>query len=142
MSTLFTFSQDVWRFDFDLENLYDPNGIGKFNVTDDLLNAWTPTNTNSNIPSLKATNLGADDESDRFLRDASYVRLRNIQIGYRIPKKFLNNSLFSDVSLTLQGENLINITKWQGFDPEGDRRFDQNQYPTPKIYTFGVDLKF
>ncbi len=142
MSTNFTFAQKVWRFDFDEENLYDPANIGTFNVGSEMLNAWTPTNTNTDVPATNASNLAADDDSDRFLRDASYVRLRNIQVGYRLPKKFLEKTFFKEVSLTLQGENLFNITNWQGFDPESDRTADVYQYPTPKLYTLGLDLKF
>jgi TonB-dependent starch-binding outer membrane protein SusC len=141
-STTFTFAQDVVRYDFDLSNLYSVGNIGTFTVTDDLLNAWTPTNTNSNVPNLKATNYAAEGLSDRWLRDASYVRLRNAQVGYRFPKAVLANTFLSDLSLTLQGENLFNITKWQGFDPESSRTSDVYQYPTARQITFGVDLKF
>ena len=141
-STLFTYAFDVVRFDFDLDSLYDVGNIGQFVVGPDMLNAWTPTNTNTNVPSLSATNLGAGDLSDRFLRDASFVRLRNVQIGYNVPKKYLGNSFITDLSFTLQGENLYNFTKWQGFDPESDRRADGSQYPTPKLYTFGLQVKF
>jgi TonB-linked SusC/RagA family outer membrane protein len=141
-STTFTFAQDLDRFDFDLSGLYSTGRIGQFNVTDDLLNAWTPTNTTSNVPNLRATNFGAQGLSDRFLKDASYVRLRNAQVGYRVPSKFLANTFMSDLSFTVQGENLFNITKWQGFDPESSRAADQSQYPTARSFTFGVDLKF
>ncbi|WP_396174500.1 SusC/RagA family TonB-linked outer membrane protein [Flavobacterium sp.] len=141
-STTFTFVTDVWRFDTDFESLLDPTNISQFTVDTNLLNAWTPTNTNTNIPSLSASNIGLDDLSDRFLSDASYLRLRNLQIGYRVPKKFLSKTFISDLSITLQGENLVNFTKWRGYDPESPRLEDLYQYPTPKIYTFGVDVKF
>ncbi len=142
VSSTFTFAQDVWRFDFDEESFYEQSGLGDFNKSSDLLNAWTATNTNSNIPRIDADNEGQDDNSDRFLRDASYVRLRNAQIGYSVPQKFLDKTFMSSLSFTLQGENLVNFTKWQGFDPESNRASDNNQYPSPKIFTFGVDLKF
>jgi len=142
VSSTFTFAQDVVRYDFDLSGLYSVGRIGTFNVTDDLLNAWTPTNTGSNVPSLTAGNLAAQGLSDRFLRDASYVRLRNAQIGYRVPKQFLAKTFLTDLSVTLQGENLFNITKWQGFDPESSRTGDGSQYPTTRQFTLGVDLKF
>ncbi|RBA29399.1 SusC/RagA family TonB-linked outer membrane protein [Flavobacterium tibetense] len=141
-SSTFTFVTDVWRFDTDLDVLNDPTNLGQFTVTSDLLNAWTPTNTNTNVPSLTASNLGSQVLSDRFLKDASYVRLRNLQIGYRIPKKFLANTFISDLSLTLQGENLWTWTKWQGFDAESNRIEDVYQYPSPRQYTFGLDIKF
>ena len=142
VSSTFTFAQDVVRYDFDLSNLYNPRNIGTFNVTDDLLNAWTTTNTATDVPSLRAGNLSAQNLSDRFIKDASYVRLRNAQIGYRVPKIFLAKTFLTDLSFTLQGENLFNITQWQGFDPESSRASDVYQYPTARQFTFGVDLKF
>jgi TonB-dependent starch-binding outer membrane protein SusC len=143
VSSTFTFAQKVWRIDGDLANLFDPSNINTFTVTGELLNSWTPSNPNSNLPSLTASNAGAGVDSDRFLRDASYIRLRNFQIGYRVPKKYLDRTFFKDVSFTLQGENLFTFTKWQGIDVESSRsNNDVYQYPTPKIYTFGMDLKF
>ncbi len=138
----FTFAQKVWRFDFDMDGLYDPGSIGNFNVSSDLLNAWTPTNTNTNIPELNAPNKGLDSNSDRFLRDASYVRLRYLQLGYKVPKKFLEKTFMSNLTFYLQGENLKTWTRWQGFDAESNRSADQYQYPTPKIVSFGMDLRF
>ncbi|MGL2963178.1 SusC/RagA family TonB-linked outer membrane protein [Flavobacterium sp. RSB2_4_14] len=141
-SSNFTFVQDVTRFDFDLDGFYDPGQLGQFVVTNDLLNAWTPTNTNTNVPSLNASNLGAAGNSDRFLKDASYVRLRYLQVGYKLPKKFIEKTFMTGLSFYVQGENLYTWTKWQGFDAESNRTADQGQYPTPKIYSFGVDIKF
>jgi TonB-linked SusC/RagA family outer membrane protein len=141
-TTNFTFAQKVWRFDFDMSGLYDPGNIGQFNASYDLLNAWTPTNTNTDVPSLNAVNLGTADTSDRFLRDASYIRLRFLQVGYRVPKKFLEKTFMTNLSFYAQGENLRTWTKWQGFDAESNRASDQYQYPTPKIISFGMDLRF
>jgi outer membrane receptor protein involved in Fe transport len=141
-ATTFTFTTDVWRFDTDYESLMDPTNLGQFTVVEELANAWTATNTNTDVPSLSAANLGSDDLSDRFLRDASYVRLRNLQIGYKVPKKFLEKTFISDLTFNIQGENLVNFTKWKGYDPESPRIEDLYQYPTPRIYTFGLDIKF
>jgi len=141
-STLFTYAFDVSRFDFDEESLYDTGSIGQFVVSSDMLNAWTPTNTNTDVPSLGATNLGLDDLSDRFLRDASYVRLRNVQVGYNVPPKFLDKTFIKSLRFTLQGENLLTFTRWNGFDVESTRSFDNGQYPTPRLFTFGADIKF
>ena len=142
LNTTFTFAKDVWRFDSDLDNLLDPSNLGQFNVGADMLNAWTPTNVGSNVPSLTAGNFAADALSDRFLRDASYIRLRNLQVGYNVPKKFLDKTFMKSLAFTVQGENLINFTKWQGYDPESTRNFDVQAYPTVRQITLGVDLKF
>lgn len=141
-TSTFTFAQKVSRYDFDLQGLYDPTSLGQFVVSNDLLNAWTSTNTSSNVPALHASNLGTADDSDRFLKDASYVRLRHAQVGYRFPKRFLDKTFLTGASIYLQGENLVTMTKWKGFDAESNRSADQAQYPTPRIYTFGVDLRF
>ena len=141
-STLFTYAFEVSRFDSDLSNLYSVGNIGQFNVGADMLNAWTATNTNTNVPSTSASNLGLSGTSNRFLRDASYIRMRNIQVGYNFPQKFLKNTFMSALSFSLQGENLLTFTKWQGFDVESSRTLDVYQYPTPRLVTFGVDIKF
>ena len=141
-STTFTYAFDVWRFDVDEENLYDVGNIGQFVVGTDMENAWTTPGQNTNVPSLNATNYAAAANSDRFLRDASFIRLRNATIGYRVPKSFLANTFITDLSITLQGENVFNITKWKGYDPESPRTADFYQYPTARVFSLGFDVKF
>ncbi|WP_407517637.1 SusC/RagA family TonB-linked outer membrane protein [Elizabethkingia anophelis] len=141
-SSTFTFVAKVKRFDYDMSGFYNPNNLAAFNVDNDLLNAWTPTNTNTSVPSLKAANYGLQGNSDRFLVDTSYIRLRNVQVGYRIPKKYLEGTFINDMSITLQGENLVTWTKWRGFDVESPNASDQQRYPTPRVVTFGFDIKF
>lgn len=141
-STLFTYAFEVSRFDSDLSNLYSVGNIGQFTVGADMLNAWTATNTKTNVPATNASNLGLSGTSNRFLQDASYIRMRNIQIGYNVPQKFLKDTFMTALSFSLQGENLLTFTKWQGFDVESARTLDVYQYPTPRLYTFGVDIKF
>lgn len=142
VSTTFTYAFKVWRFDVDEENLYDVGNIGQFVVGTDMQNAWTTPGQITNVPSLNAANLAASGNSDRFLRDASYIRLRNAQIGYRVPKAFLSNTFITDMSITLQGENVFNITKWKGYDPESARVSDFYQYPTARLFTLGFDIRF
>ncbi len=141
-STTFTYVAKIWRFDFDYAGLMDPTNLGTFNTSNELLNAWTPTNTNTTVPSLTAANLGLDANSDRFIVDASYLRLRNVQLGYTLPKNLLSGTFIDNLSVYVQGENLVTFSKWRGWDPESNRAGDQYQYPTPRIYTFGIDVKF
>jgi hypothetical protein len=71
----------------------------------DILNAWTPTNTNTNIPSLDAVNYSqGGDLSDQWLRDASYLRLRNISFGYTFDKKLLKGTGINGLKLFVQGD--------------------------------------
>lgn len=142
-SSTFTYAAKTYRLDFDLDGLYDPGQLGQFVVSSDMLDAWTPDNTNTDVPSLNATNrdIGTND-SDRWLIDASYIRLRNAQVGYRVPKRFLEKTFMTGLSFYMQGENLYTWSKWRGFDAESNRAADQAQYPTPRIISFGVEVKF
>lgn len=142
VSSTFTYVAQVYRYDYDWQTTMDPNQLGTFNVSADLLNAWTPTNTNTNIPSLKLENQSYQSLSDRFLVDASYLRLRNLQVGYNVPRSLLGNTFINSLSVTLQAENLVTWTKWKGFDAESNIASDQGRYPSPRTFTLGFDIKF
>ncbi|AKK72848.1 hypothetical protein OK18_09630 [Chryseobacterium gallinarum] len=141
-SATFTYVAKIWRYDFDYASLMDPTSLGTFNASKDLLNAWTPDNTNTAVPSLTAANLALDAQSDRFIVDASYLRLRNVQLGYTFPASALRGTFITGLSVFVQGENLVTFSKWRGWDPESNRAADQYQYPTPRIFTLGLDVKF
>jgi hypothetical protein len=142
VSSLFSFVKDIWRFDYDYSGLVNPTNIGVFNLSTDIQNAWTPTNRNTYMPSLDASNFAIDDFSDRFLKDASYLRLRFLSIGYNFKKKVLEKTFLKGVRVFAQGENLVTWSKWRGWDAESNRAADQYQYPTPRIYTLGLEIKF
>lgn len=143
LNTMFTFATDVWRFDFDYKGFLDPRDIGVFNKSNDLAgNYWTTTNRDASLPSLSAENLALDNISDRFLYDASYLRMRFITLGYNLSPKALKQLKMSGLRVYAQGENLMTWTKWKGFDAESNRAGDQNQYPTPKSISFGVEVSF
>jgi len=65
-----------------------------------------------------------------------------MSVGYVLPKKMLTKSPFSMAKVFINTENLVTWSKWRGFDAESTRGADQNQYPTPKIVSFGLNLEF
>jgi len=142
LDALFTYAYGAYKFDTDYEGLMDARNIGNFPGSTDLFNAWTPTNTNTNVPALNNTNFDLGGISDRFLRDASYLRLRNITVGYSIPAQYLEKSKINSIRLRLQAENYLTFTNWKGFDPEAYVISQTGNYPTPKIVTFGLDVNF
>lgn len=142
LTTQFSFVADIYRLDYDLASISDPYSVGQFNVTSDLLDAWTPDNRNTYVPALDYDNTGADAGSDRWLRDASYVRLRYSSIGYSFNKGLLEKTPFTGIKAYFQAENLFTWTKWRGWDAESDRGSDQNQYPTPRILSIGLEVEF
>lgn len=142
VNTTFNYVAGLYRYDYDMSGYYSPDDVGQFNVSRDLLNAWTPTNTNTDIPSNTASNRSYEVRSDRFLVDSSYLRLRNLQVGYRLPQSMIEGTFVKSLTIMVQGENLYTWSKWKGFDAESTRAADQYGYPTPKIFTFGLDVKF
>ena len=89
--------------------------------------------------------------SDRFVEDGSYLRIQNVSLGYNFPRNWLRHTGIGNLKLYANLQNLYTFTKYKGFDPEigiqgsGMRRttgVDQGRYPSPRIYTFGLNLTF
>ncbi len=113
--------------------------------TIDFRNAWTPENTNTNIPALydgipyyKA----ASNRSTYFLRDASYLRLKNLQIGYNFTKRVSEKLGIDALRIYFAGENLFTITDYPHMDPERADDGRHSVYPQLKTLSVGLDVKF
>ncbi|HCE56145.1 MAG TPA: TonB-dependent receptor [Lutibacter sp.] len=114
---------------------------GRDNAGLGVLNAWTPTNTNTDIPSLSLVN-NFTDTSDYIFRNNSYFKLRNLQIGYSLPKEMINKwAEMSRFRFYVQGENLFWFTQkdYIGSDPE---RTDVNRIPVPTTISVGLNINF
>ncbi len=142
VTTQFSYALKAYRFDYDYSGFLDTDDITTFNKSKELYNAWTTDNRNTKIPGLMASNGFYENNSDRFIQDASYVRLRYVTVGYNFPAKNLAPLKLSSLRVYAQAENLLTWTKWKGFDAESNRPNDQAQYPTPKTISFGVEVQF
>jgi TonB-dependent starch-binding outer membrane protein SusC len=124
-----------------------------FNASTAVLNAWTPTNTNTNVP--RAVNSDPNQNSrvsDRWLEDGSYLRLKNVSIGYNLPESILRNLTKGSVSkfrLYVSSQNLLTFTQYKGWDPEVGTRngalsigIDYGQYPSARSFQVGVQVGF
>lgn len=135
----------------DIEGFYRP-----FNVTQRYYdNHWTGPGTSDEFPRASWDASGNNARySTRFLEDGSYTRVKNVQIGYTIPKDVLERCGFSAARIYVSGTNLFTVTKYQGLDPEmtvsnnaqgqGDSSagLDWGTYPAAKSYNIGVNLTF
>lgn len=141
LDALFSFQAKFWRSDNQLTWALNPAYMrSENNVSADLLNAWTPNNRETDIPSLNAP---ISSITDRLLYDASYLRLKNITLGYNVPKRFFNErSVVKAARIFLQGENIMTWTKWRGYDPEGLGTFPLSVYPNPRTFSIGANLDF
>ncbi|MFP5438307.1 MAG: SusC/RagA family TonB-linked outer membrane protein [Bacteroidia bacterium] len=141
-TAMFTYVYKAWRLDQDYQSLMDPTDLDQFNKSQDLLRYWTPDNRVTDVPALYAENAAQGNDSDRFLVDSSYLRLRYLSVGYNFNKSLLDGTPFSTVRVYGQAENLLTWSKWRGFDAESNRAGDFAQYPTPKMFTFGLEVQF
>ncbi|NLN34221.1 MAG: SusC/RagA family TonB-linked outer membrane protein [Flavobacteriaceae bacterium] len=137
----FSYQADFYKFDNMLAWLQDHTGAVDMNLSADLLDAWTPDKPSATMASLTANNV-YDWDSDRLLKDASFIRFRSATLGYNIPSRWLEGTSLKGVNLFVQGENLLIWTKWKGFDPEGVKTTSLGQYPNPRSFSFGVNVEF
>ncbi|MDO5035429.1 MAG: TonB-dependent receptor [Porphyromonas sp.] len=113
------------------------------------LEAWTPNNRDTSVPRAVFSDPNGNMlESDRFLESGDFVRLRQVQIGYALPKSLLERIQIDNLRFYISGENLLTITKYSGIDPEFSRGsvlntgIDNLIYPFTRSYTVGLQLTF
>ena len=89
------------------------------NFHKDLFNRWTAANTNTNIPRLfmDGQNEGISGNSDFYLTNASYLTVRNITLGYSLPKSLVNKWGIDGIRVSLIADNVLNLTKRKGLAP-------------------------
>ncbi|PNW26929.1 SusC/RagA family TonB-linked outer membrane protein [Formosa algae] len=120
---------------------------GRTNVTTEALNRWSPTNTDTDIPEARVSRSFVT--SDRWIDDASYVRIKNISLGYNFSADFLSKIHMSAARLYVSGQNLFTFTNYKGIDPEvsysnssSNIGLDYGSYPNVKSYTVGLNISF
>lgn len=80
--------------------------------------------------------------TSKDIEDASFMRLRNLQLNYSIPKSLLGKTFFKTVNIFVQGQNLFTWTTWRGLDPENNRQYGRFEYPNARKYTAGINVNF
>lgn len=109
-------------------------------------------NTGTIMPRL-STESGVNKNnrvSDAYVEDGSYIRLQNVSLSYTFPRKWIKNLFLTNAKIYCNIQNLFTITKYDGYDPEvGSLRgnallngVDYSRYPSPRIYTVGINLQF
>lgn len=119
---------------------------------DMLYNSWKQQGDVAKLPRLNAPDGTSQQVSSYFLEDGSYLRLKNIQLTYTIPSKYLNKIKLDNAQVYVQGQNLVTITKYTGLDPDINLRrsgndnqdihmgIDEGAYPVAKSVLVGVRL--
>lgn len=126
-------------------------GSGVINASADVLNRWTPENGGNTVPILKYTDLNGNyaNLSSFYVEDGSYLRLRNVTLGYTLPDPvFAKTTFIKRVRVYGSVQNALTFTKYSGFDPEvGSTNplasgVDDGVYPMPRTFMFGLKASF
>ena len=111
-------------------------------------NRWTPQNTSGTVPRAGAQNMDKYQFSDAMVYDGSFFKIKQIQLGYSFPKKWLRKAFIQNLRLYVSLDDFVTFTKYPGFDPEAatnDTRgmgIDKGSYPGSKKVVFGLNLEF
>lgn len=129
---------------FDLVNLTGGN-----NQSSKVLDRWTTTNPSQTIPRANAAG-GSRILSSFQIEDGSYLRVKNISLGYNLPKVWLDKLTVNSIKVYLTAQNWFTLTKYSGYDPEVNRfgssslsqGIDYGGYPSAKTVLVGLNVKF
>lgn len=126
------------RKGFDPYTFYNNLMHSRENVGPGVFDGWTPQHTNTNVPALTLKdNNNEGRTSDYFIRNTSYFKVRNIQIGYSIMPK----TTFTKLRVFIMAENLLTFKSKQYLSPDPER-LSLDQVPIPKIFSFGINASF
>ena len=138
--------------DKDYSQGVEVNGVTVWNWFDDVTNVKV-ANADTKTPRPTRANPNDNDRmSSRYVEDGSYLRIKNITLGYTFPKKWMNKIKFDNIRVYCNIQNLYTFTKYSGYDPEVGAStqdaqgyafgVDNGRYPSPTTYSFGVSLTF
>ncbi|WON96737.1 TonB-dependent receptor [Sphingobacterium sp. Lzh-3] len=128
------------------------------NYSIDLLNSWTPSNTNTDIPRYTRQDLNDNKRrvSDRWLESGAFFRLKTIEFGYTLPSEWLSKASLKNARVFVAGENLFTVTKYKGYTPDVGMNSDENgggsgpmtagtdygRFPLARTIMFGIQANF
>jgi len=150
-------SLDYHNFDFnvftyasvggDIYRAYERN-LNYTNRFSSTLDRWTGPGTSNSEPRVTFVDTNNNlRASDRYVEDGSFVKIKNVQIGYTLPSSFYKVTGFTKIRIYTQVKNAFTFTKYSGYDPEIssgvlDTGIDRGTYPQPRIFSLGVNVKF
>ncbi|MBK8807701.1 MAG: TonB-dependent receptor [Bacteroidales bacterium] len=143
---------------FNAMKFFTDNNANGYNQSIRRLEAWTEDNTGSDIPRNSLTNTNYNTVSSWWIEDGSFLRLKDITLGYTLPDKLVSKLKMSKLRVYIQAQNLLTFTKYSGYDPEignnpeqgfdsqGNKGFelgiDRGAYPQAKAFILGLNLSF
>lgn len=128
-----------WLLNNDRYFSENPNFAAESNQSARMMNMWTTPGQKTDIPGANY----AVQFDTHLLENASFIRLKNLQISYSLPKVWMQKTkVLNGVRVYALARNLWTITKYKGYDPENDSNLSLGKYPNSKQYTVGIELTF
>ena len=124
-----------------LRERLEGNGVESA-LSADMKNVWTTDNVNGTIPNPNGNTNNIQAVSDRFIENGSYLRLKNLQIGYNFSKNMISTLGLTKLRIYAQMSNVFTITGYKGYDPEVGSGVDYGNYPQARTLIFGMNLSF
>ena len=121
-----------------------PSGTAGYNYHKDLLKSWTPENTGSNIPRFQLNDQYSAAASTRFLTNASFLNIQNINVGYTLPSRWTKKMAINSLRVYMSAENVFYWSKRKGFDPRQsyDATTNATYYSPMRTISGGVTFEF
>ena len=111
--------------------------LGSYNALAYVKDSWTPTNTHTDVPAISGS-WATSYLDGRYVEDASYLKLQNVNVGYTLPLQRIAQS----IRLAVSAQNLLTITNYKGYDPELETGIDQGAYPKSRTFSVGAEVNF
>jgi len=129
---------------FNANRLYTESMSVAQNQTTETLDRWTGEGTSNSMPRAIFNDPNKNTRpSDRYVENGSYLRIKNLTLGYTLPASLTEKAHLSSVRVYASGLNMYTFTEYTGFDPEvGTSGIDNNVYPVTATYSFGVNIGF
>lgn len=136
LTALFSFATGVNRYNNERFFYEGGNNNYQYNQRVEMLNSWTKPGDVTEYQRIGSVR----QFSSKDINDASFLRFRNLGVGYTF--NFKNPTYIRGFRLSAQGQNLATWTKWQGFDPEESNNIATYEFPNPRTFTIGLDINF
>ena len=122
---------------------YTEGGTSNGNYSTDVIKRWTAAGTSNTMPRLVLNDPNGNNRvSDRFVENASYMRVKNVRLSYALPVKWINSATFKKVQIYASAQNLITVTNYTGMDPEVGGGVDIGFYPQARTILGGITIDF
>ena len=111
--------------------------LGSYNALAYVKDSWTPTNTHADVPAISGS-WATSYLDGRYVEDASYLKLQNVNIGYTLPL----HRIAKNIRFSVSAQNLLTITSYKGYDPELETGIDRGAYPKSRTFSVSAEVNF